>query len=522
MENPELVQIEKKVLNLNRQAMNQLAEEKFGQSIKVLKEAETILASFEDSQKIGKLLAITLNNYGCIYKRMRRPITALKYLKQASEYEKLEPIDRINLAGTYLNICAIYSDLSKHDLALDEARKALALLENRKATTENHITTLVIAYHNAGVQYEFMGNIKGAVDCYKAAFETSLDNLGLKHPLTQSMNKSYQDANSKSMNETARLSARQEYRENSKLPVKLRVENKGLNTTLPSSRLPKLSNHERRRKSQPSKDINPLHSRNLTMDLTRLKSATKPLNSLDISNVRFLTGDRLQPMFNHDSNKPAFLNTTITSNVPPKTALNRTENKETAKRVATAPAQQQKRPMKDALRNIGDHIERLQNKLDDFNNLVKPLRDINEENRTDSTFSRYSIDNLIFQRISSAIKIQAWYRGWKVRRQSEFRIKSKRIVKIANQKRAQKGQLSPIFVNEITGFDIINNKHDQTSKIEESKKSLSPTDKAAIIIQKHARRFVCRNIFKNILEAIVFIQSTFRGHRVRKNLRQLH
>ncbi|CAG9320072.1 unnamed protein product [Blepharisma stoltei] len=534
----ELAQLEKRILNLNRQAMNQLSEEKFGQSIKVLKEAESLLSSLADSQPFSKLLAITLNNYGCIYKRMKRPITALKYLKQASQYEKLEPIDRINLAGTYLNICAIYSDLGKHDLALAEAKKALELLKNNIENSENQITTLVIAYHNAGVQYEFMNKIQNAVDCYKAAWETSLDCLGMKHPLTTSMSKSFTDATEKSLNETARQTARQDFRTSNKIPPPQKIsrnEGRNLNTTLPESRLPKIKYHTIRRKSQPSQDYGISHKKNMSVDVSRVKAALDPNHPIDIINVRFLTGDRLQPMFNHDYKHSLFLNTTI-SHDPPASRLNKSniENK----RISTAPLQ--KRPMKEALRNIGDHITKLQNRLDDFNNLVKPLRDINEENRTDSTFSRYSIDTLLYQRNQAAIKIQAAFRGFRIRNNEALRIKSKKTVRIVHppsraMNMPDKG--SPISVSEIAGFDLIRKNHDKSisglyegnknsdyaNKNTEKKKingeENNPQVNAAILIQKHIRKFICRSIYKNILGAIVFLQAWIRGYLTRKRIK---
>ena len=48
---------------------------------------------------------------------------------------------------------------------------------------------------------------------------------------------------------------------------------------------------------------------------------------------------------------------------------------------------------------------------------------------------------------------------------------------------------------------------------------LSKRASAAIIIQKHVRRHQCRAIYLEIREAVIFIQSVYRGHLVRKSLK---
>jgi hypothetical protein len=59
-----------------------------------------------------KLFSLTLNNFGCYYKKQSKPNAALKYLKAALNLEKTDKgISRVELAGTYLNLCAIYSSL---------------------------------------------------------------------------------------------------------------------------------------------------------------------------------------------------------------------------------------------------------------------------------------------------------------------------------------------------------------------------------------------------------------------------
>ena len=67
-----------------------------------------------DDERLNKLLAITLNNIGCYYRRIDKPNVALKYLKKALEVEVFSLDDKASVAGTHLNICAIFSQLKKY------------------------------------------------------------------------------------------------------------------------------------------------------------------------------------------------------------------------------------------------------------------------------------------------------------------------------------------------------------------------------------------------------------------------
>ena len=83
----------------------------------MLKKSEKILINElikEETPTIFSLLGITFNNIGCYYKRDNKPKVALKYLKKSLEIEIFSNHDKISIAGTHLNICAILSYLGKH------------------------------------------------------------------------------------------------------------------------------------------------------------------------------------------------------------------------------------------------------------------------------------------------------------------------------------------------------------------------------------------------------------------------
>ena len=69
-----------------------------------------------------------------------------------------------NPCEIHLNICAILSQLGKHEQALHHAMKALILIqdelleiaENEVENGESRQTVMIIALHNIAVEYEYL------------------------------------------------------------------------------------------------------------------------------------------------------------------------------------------------------------------------------------------------------------------------------------------------------------------------------------------------------------------------------
>ena len=62
---------------------------------------------------------------------MQKPRVALKYLTMALNLEKSNRETKApELAATYLNLCAIYSELKMHGEAINKAVKSVVLLKN--------------------------------------------------------------------------------------------------------------------------------------------------------------------------------------------------------------------------------------------------------------------------------------------------------------------------------------------------------------------------------------------------------
>ena len=91
-------------------------------ALDMLKKAVSILVESENKENplYQKLLAITLNNVACYYKRylilshrFSKPNVALKYLNSVLSIEKSLDESDISIARTHLNICAIESLLGR-------------------------------------------------------------------------------------------------------------------------------------------------------------------------------------------------------------------------------------------------------------------------------------------------------------------------------------------------------------------------------------------------------------------------
>lgn len=71
-----------------------------------------------------------------------------------------------NPCEIHLNICAILSQLNKHELALHHAMKALILIQDEllelsessppTGVMESRQTVMIISLHNIAVEYEYM------------------------------------------------------------------------------------------------------------------------------------------------------------------------------------------------------------------------------------------------------------------------------------------------------------------------------------------------------------------------------
>jgi tetratricopeptide (TPR) repeat protein len=177
-------QKEEVVISYNKLAMEQLQQDKFELSMSYLKQALMGIKSITEEIQKSKLMAITFNNLGCLFKRTKNYSEALKYLFKAIDLENKLPNEAATIAGAHLNICSILSQQKDHVKAIRHGLRSIFLLKSIQKDQPKHIPTLVIAYHNVSTEYQLLNQPEDAEDCLKVATRLSSDQLGAQHPLT--------------------------------------------------------------------------------------------------------------------------------------------------------------------------------------------------------------------------------------------------------------------------------------------------------------------------------------------------
>lgn len=189
--------------------------------MELLRKAEAL------TEEGDKYRAVTYNNFACIFRRTKKLRSALSYLEKALEIEynylhfSDESVDDclqvLNPTDIHLNICAILSQMGKHELALQHSMKALILIQDELITKislqdqmategadvkkpEDRLTVLCIAYHNIAVEQEFLKQYQASLNSYAKAAQSAHKYLGADHPMTQNMNEVLSQATKKIAN----------------------------------------------------------------------------------------------------------------------------------------------------------------------------------------------------------------------------------------------------------------------------------------------------------------------------------
>lgn len=200
-ENPQVrAALEEVVLGLNALAMQFLSSAAaFDQCLALLRKAEAITAPGNFSAKAAApLQVLTLNNLGCCYRKLGKPRAALRYLQEAARIGGAigEGADRpskeattvvVNLSVTHLNLCAIQSQLGRHELALEHAQAAIFHAQDElvrleeddgargrrldDGVREEKLVSLAVAYHNLAVELEFNGRGDASLQWFRKALE---------------------------------------------------------------------------------------------------------------------------------------------------------------------------------------------------------------------------------------------------------------------------------------------------------------------------------------------------------------
>ena len=187
-------------------AVYYLKKEDINSALDLLKKSEELC----ENNELGQ--AMTFNNMACYYRRIGKMRTALNFLQRALTIESRLQRPEIQ-ADTHLNICAVLSQLNKHELALNHAMSAVILLQEMMLakrldpsafaedeedlppeTSKDRTAVLAIAYHNMGVEQEFLRSYPAAILSYKKAVNFAEKNLGPEDGITQNLRNVFENA----------------------------------------------------------------------------------------------------------------------------------------------------------------------------------------------------------------------------------------------------------------------------------------------------------------------------------------
>ena len=159
---PESEQVRRTCIQLcelcNIIATNYLQREDFQYALDLLKRAE-LLCEYDDQSK-----SRTFNNLACYYRKIGKVRIALTYLQKALKIDLEGP-------NTHLNMCAVLSQIQKHEEALQHAMQAVVFLQDSYIRSlkgdgnfTDQIPVLAIAYHNMGVELEYLKRVRYILD----------------------------------------------------------------------------------------------------------------------------------------------------------------------------------------------------------------------------------------------------------------------------------------------------------------------------------------------------------------------
>ena len=205
--------------NFNQKAMSCLESNNFNNALSLLHQASYLLKNKKLTEAVIRLKCITLNNLGCVYKRLERPKKALQFLNEALSlgYKFSTEVD---MAGIHLNICAIKSLLSAHEEALFHALKGLKIAQQVFTIDSKNIHTVLSGYFQSAHEYVFLHKNKEAAKYFTHGYDLACTHLGRSHFTTSKFYKAMHD---KGLKDFTKISLKQH---NSKVLLKPIESNK--------------------------------------------------------------------------------------------------------------------------------------------------------------------------------------------------------------------------------------------------------------------------------------------------------
>ena len=111
---------------------------------------------------------------------------------------------QLDLAQSYINVCSVYSEMRKHEIALRYIQRAVTIMErlyeekypnNMGSGLDKQMFASVVAtaFENAAVEYEFTEDYSSSLIYYNKAVKIARIHLGPSHPLTLTFETNFED-----------------------------------------------------------------------------------------------------------------------------------------------------------------------------------------------------------------------------------------------------------------------------------------------------------------------------------------
>jgi tetratricopeptide (TPR) repeat protein len=132
----------------------------------------------------------------------------------------------MDMAQTYSNICSIYSEMEKHEIALSYSKRAVEILQKeydmrmqgagvgQDQEKFKFISVVASGFHNAAVEYEYSGDYSNSLLNYNKAVTITKLHLGESNPVTQNFIQNFQAAKKQ-----IEINQRTQSRKDSRVPI---------------------------------------------------------------------------------------------------------------------------------------------------------------------------------------------------------------------------------------------------------------------------------------------------------------
>ena len=126
----------------------------------------------------------TLNTLACYYRHVGKARIAENYLLKALDMQ-------CDMSNTHVNLCAVLSELGKHEDAMLHAMQAVILMQDNIIAASKNLSVscepslMAIAYINLGVELEYLKRNQEAMGFYKRALSYCAKKLTDDHPIAR-------------------------------------------------------------------------------------------------------------------------------------------------------------------------------------------------------------------------------------------------------------------------------------------------------------------------------------------------